>query len=588
MNHAALFFQRANCLEKQDQLNLGLLVAIWVLAAVMINPIGNFPLNDDWAYGWTVKTFLETGKFRLSDWTATNLLPQAILGVIFCLPFGFSFTSLRILTLLLSLVGVLAVYALLRVAKVPPGFSLFGALVLALNPIYFQLSYSFNSDIPSFTFVVLSMYLLLRGIQNNSSIELGLGIIVALIAILNRQSSLVILVAFGLAIIIRKGFRFRVVFAAFLPALLGIFLNFFYIQWLRNIDQVPLLYSLQIKQLFNTFSKGVLYTILTCAENLVIMFVYLGLFLLPFSIVHFSQRFTTLSSWQQKISLFTIFFGGAVGVVFAYKGRQMPFVGNVLETFGLGPQSLEGYSALLSSGEQIAIGRGWKVLTVLGAVGGILLFSYLVSAFIEVLNTNQVTEASQKWLLVFNLSFVSLYLLAIAALNKKYWFDRYLILLIPMLMLLIVGSNIKFPNKKLNQGIFPIAAAIFLLYGAFTVSATHDYLAVNRVRWQSLNYLMNELRVLPEQIDGGFEFSGLYFGNRLETCNHQYQTSKPTDLSWGSFTCLWREGRGNGEVYQYMIGLLPNPKYRIEKQYSCRKWLPWREQKLYVLRRLEA
>jgi hypothetical protein len=45
---------------------------------ILVNPIGDFPLNDDWAYGWTVKTLLETGVFQLSDWTATNILPQAL------------------------------------------------------------------------------------------------------------------------------------------------------------------------------------------------------------------------------------------------------------------------------------------------------------------------------------------------------------------------------------------------------------------------------------------------------------------------------------------------------------------------------
>src|SRR5262245_39140062 len=90
-----------------------LLSCIWVAAAVVVNPIGNFPLNDDWAYGFAVRNLVETGELRLSDWTATNLFAQVYWGAIFCFPFGFSFTALRLSTLSLGLIGVLATYGLL-------------------------------------------------------------------------------------------------------------------------------------------------------------------------------------------------------------------------------------------------------------------------------------------------------------------------------------------------------------------------------------------------------------------------------------------------------------------------------------------
>src|SRR5262245_49747022 len=98
----------------KDFFNVSLLILFWVCIVSLVNPIGNFPVIDDWAYGWTVKTLLETGRFQLSDWTASNLLSQAIFGTLFCLHFGFSFTCLRLSTLLLGLIGILVTYALLR------------------------------------------------------------------------------------------------------------------------------------------------------------------------------------------------------------------------------------------------------------------------------------------------------------------------------------------------------------------------------------------------------------------------------------------------------------------------------------------
>lgn len=35
-----------------------LIVLIYVISAVIVNPIGNFTLNDDWAHGESVKIFL--------------------------------------------------------------------------------------------------------------------------------------------------------------------------------------------------------------------------------------------------------------------------------------------------------------------------------------------------------------------------------------------------------------------------------------------------------------------------------------------------------------------------------------------------
>lgn len=47
----------------------------------------------------------------------------------------------------------------------------------------------------------------------------------------------------------------------------------------------------------------------------------------------------------------------------------------------------------------------------------------------------------------------------------------------------------------------------------FAVAGTHDYLSMNRIRWQAVNRLMEEGHVSPSRIDGGFEFNGWYSQN---------------------------------------------------------------------------
>ena len=113
-----------------------LIVAVWIVVALLIDPRGEFPLNDDWAYSAAVKTLLGGGGIRIPGWAGPNLIAQIFWGAIFCLPFGFSFTALRISTLALGLIGVLALYGLLREGDADHGTALFGALLLAFNPLY--------------------------------------------------------------------------------------------------------------------------------------------------------------------------------------------------------------------------------------------------------------------------------------------------------------------------------------------------------------------------------------------------------------------------------------------------------------------
>src|SRR5215469_768343 len=204
-----------------DPICLSLLVAIWMLAAVVVDPIGNFPLNDDWAYASAVRAMVEQGEIRLSGWTATNLIGQLLWGALFCLPFGFSFTALRVSTLVLALLGILATYALLRQAQAKPGTALIGALTLAFGPIYFALSFTFMTDVPFTAVAAASSLLLLRGLRRGGRAEIIIGLFLAMVALLIRQIGLAIPIAFAIAYITKHGLGFRLLIKAIIPVALG-------------------------------------------------------------------------------------------------------------------------------------------------------------------------------------------------------------------------------------------------------------------------------------------------------------------------------------------------------------------------------
>ena len=131
-----------------------MLVLIWAASLFLVNPIGDFPLNDDWSYGLAVKRLIETGTFRPTEWTVVTLITQTFWGVLFSLPAGFSFNALRVSTLVSSLCGMLLTYRAVRYVNPSRLMATTAALALGFNPIYYALSATFMTDV---TFSALSM-----------------------------------------------------------------------------------------------------------------------------------------------------------------------------------------------------------------------------------------------------------------------------------------------------------------------------------------------------------------------------------------------------------------------------------------------
>ena len=129
----------------------------------LANPIGDFPLNDDWVYGLAVKSILELGEFRLPSPASTDLFAQAYWGALFCLPFGFSFTALAHVD---ARAGARRRRRHLRHrdgnSERARGSPCCAAALVAANPLYFALANTFMTDVPFFAVSAASLYFLVR------------------------------------------------------------------------------------------------------------------------------------------------------------------------------------------------------------------------------------------------------------------------------------------------------------------------------------------------------------------------------------------------------------------------------------------
>src|SRR5262245_10027085 len=92
------------------------LAAVWIAMVALSDPRGDFPLADDWNYAAPVRTLVTEHRYAPSVYTEAAFVAQAVYGAIACSLFGFSFTTLRLSTLVLGWCGGIALYTIARTA----------------------------------------------------------------------------------------------------------------------------------------------------------------------------------------------------------------------------------------------------------------------------------------------------------------------------------------------------------------------------------------------------------------------------------------------------------------------------------------
>jgi hypothetical protein len=534
--------------SKQDLFVIVAIFAILLAVSAAIDPRGNFPLNDDWAYGWSVRHLLETGEFRLSDWAAANLFSQVMWGALFGAVFGFSFTVLRFSTLILAVVGTLALYALQREMRISRRSALVGSLTLALAPIHLQQAHTFNNDVPSTSFLLIAAFLLVRGLVRESPLATIAGLVMGSVALLARQSSLALFVAFGLACLATRRLQAATLVKAILPGLVGLATQFTYAHWLSVHDRKPLLYDFQIRMLRSTLSSDLRTAFMTYLGNASVILMYAGLFLFPL-LVYYAIVERRASGWRRSRTV--VLCAVIAGVALLLLGGQMPLLGNTLLTVGLGPPAAPGSETELSRVEAVAVDVGWKLATVASIIGVALLLLRLAAAARRIVDSRLSRGARAS--VTFVLACLLLYVAGIAGIPREYVFDRYLLPLLALAIPLIgfaapvATSSAPAPPRavtEISRARSFLALLPLLVMAWYGVVAVHDYMASHRVRWRAIDVLVESQGVPLSDIDGGFEFSGWHGGgSRFEMCSPGRDRSNfEGRAQWKDFDCIWEAG----------------------------------------------
>lgn len=540
--------------KRSNLLDIAFLLVIYVLSVVIVNPLGNFPLLDDWSYARAVQGLVERGDWRPTGWTGMSLITQSLWGAIFCVPAGFSFNALRFSTLTLAIVAIISVYLLFVINNRRRLLAVLAAVTFGFNPIYFELSNTFMTDVPFTALAMLSSIFYVRCIRRFRSLDLLIGCALSLAATLCRQIGLFLPLAFAIALVIQRvmqrSFSIRWFLRAILPSVLCATALVLFEQWMRNTGRMPAQYGM--------FGENRSMSIKAIASRTDAALLYLGLFCLPILLLNSgNRRMTTNSTILRAIPTLSAGLFALLSSYFTFgpHKRWMPLIGNTLIPQGLGPLTIPG------SYEQLPF-PFWGFITVLSVVGGALLVRAMTGSSVMLLQKMTISDTSEEDIIkIFFLIAIGIYAFPILVGGL---FDRYLVPLVPFLLYLDADG---LPHDGVGSTVRRFASvALIVLTATFSVVGTRDYLTWNRIRWQVLAKFQQISSLNALDINGGFEYTGWFL--------YDPAYRKPSDRP------EWRV-----DDDKYMIAFSKIPGFIVIKAYGYSTWMPPKARLLFLLER---
>src|SRR5579884_3418460 len=105
--------------RRPRMVDVAIIVIVFAIAVAITNPIGNFPLDDDWDFSLSTWHLVHAGQVQHTPFTSNIAVLQYFWGALWTILFGESSTVLRFCTLFLTLASTILIYVILRRAEVP-------------------------------------------------------------------------------------------------------------------------------------------------------------------------------------------------------------------------------------------------------------------------------------------------------------------------------------------------------------------------------------------------------------------------------------------------------------------------------------
>ena len=143
-----------------------LFCALAVLVCELVSrPYANIGISDDGPYILMAQTLASTGHIVYNGWAAAMIGWQLYIGAAFIKLFGFSFTTVRMSTLFVSLATAFLLQRTLVRCGIAERNATVATLALALSPLYLLLSVTYMSDLFGLFAMLICLYGCVRSLQ---------------------------------------------------------------------------------------------------------------------------------------------------------------------------------------------------------------------------------------------------------------------------------------------------------------------------------------------------------------------------------------------------------------------------------------
>ena len=472
------------------------IVLAFAFSVHLVDPRGDMPLNDDWNFALATWTFAETGEFDFARLTGMSLRSQVVWGAAWTKLFGESFEVLRMSTLALSLLTLVILLRLLTRLGIERDLRLVATLALLFHPIFFWSSFTFMTHVPFLFMSLIALYCFSVGVTEDRTWLIASGSLAVVISFFIRQTGLATSIAAAIVILMtRREDRRKHALIAAAPVPLFLLL-WFTTDWLVG-------YPGQISEHADHLKGG----IATAAMSLVstgfshagLSLMFSAIFFLPLLILAFPRKAELRKALPALLLAAIPLAWLASGMI--SRGQAIPgrFREDIFGNLRLGPQTLRdhwvfGYPYPLHLPE---LARAF--VTVTAALLALAVVYRLAAAWRE--------EGGSPRRFVARLS-VGMAVCGTGILvASSIFFDRYsLDALWPLAIVLALGAR----DEKGRMG---LSAAALLLLAFFSISATAEYFAWNRARWEAFAWLQGR-GVTLRQMDGGYEINQYLLGGR--------------------------------------------------------------------------
>jgi len=475
-----------------------LVAAGFTAVVVLIDPRGDFPLNDDWNFALAAWNFSETGVVRLARFTGMSLRLQVLWGAGWTRLFGESFEVLRASTLILSLVCLIVFdrFAGKVGIRGPARWIVTGSLLF--HPIFLWSSFTFMTQIPFLTLAILAVVFFHRGLSAHRSTWIAAGIAATIAAAFIRQTAIALLVAPAVVLLSmrasldRRWLRWVGLLAAAFTALAAVYL------FTPYLHGHPAEREIHTGMWAGSAAAATTRLLWNVVHHAVLNLEFAAVFMLPLAILVVPRTMPSRTWILAAMVAGMVFL--AVTAWWVGSGDAFPFraKGQVLNNLALGPLTLRDTFVMGYRYPRHLPYPAQAAMSYLAAVLAAMLFGHLADQWRRRENETPEHRATVR-LLIASAAAATLVL----AVSPVY-FDRYSLDSLWGLPILI-GITAPLQPRWRSSATLLAALAIGSMLGV------SEYLDWNRARWDAFARLRTA-GVPLSRMDGGYEINQYLVG----------------------------------------------------------------------------